>query len=70
MNPVIVVQVLWLVYLEIGIHLGGREFKLDDDDPGFLQTSGFSTGFANGHNKYPSAVSNASVGLATIWIGM
>jgi len=33
---------------------------------GFLQTSGFSTGFAN--NKYTSAVhvSSASVGLATI----
>jgi len=30
-------------------------------DPGFLQSSGFSTGFA---------VSNASVSLATIWIGV
>jgi len=28
-----------------------------------LQTSGFSTGFANGHYKYTSAVSSASVGL-------
>jgi len=30
---------------------------------GLLQTSGFSTGFANGHYKYMSAVSSASVGL-------
>jgi len=37
------------VYCRIGIHLEGREFKFDDADPGFLQTSGFSTGFANGH---------------------
>ena len=44
-------------YCRIGIHLEGREFKFDDADPGFLQTSGFSTGFANGHYKYPSAVS-------------
>jgi len=35
-------------------------------DPGFLQTSGFSTGFAN--DKYTSAVSSASVDLATLWI--
>jgi len=37
-------------------------------EPGFLLTSGFSTGFAKG--KYTSAVSSASVVLATIWIGV
>jgi len=36
--------------------------------PGYLQTSDFSTGFAN--DKYTSAVSNASVGLVTIWTGV
>jgi len=36
-------------------------------DPGFLHTSGFSTGFAN--DKYTSAVPSASVDLlATLWI--
>jgi len=28
----------------------------DEPDPGILQTLGFSTGFANGHCKYTSAV--------------
>ena len=32
----------------------------------YIQTLGFSTGFANGQYKYTSAVSSASVGLATI----
>jgi len=31
-----------------------------------LQTSGFSTGFANGHCKYTSAVFSAFVGFASI----
>ena len=38
-------------------------------DPGFLQTSGFSTGFAD-DKYYICAVSNASVGLVTISIGV
>ena len=35
----------------------------DQPDPGLLQTSCFSTGFANGHY---SAAPSASVGLPTI----
>jgi len=43
-----------------------ESFSCEDPDPGLLQTSGFSTVFANSHYKYTSAVSSASVGLATI----
>jgi len=32
-----------------------------------IQTSGFSTGFANGHYKYTSVLSSASVGLQWIF---
>ena len=51
----------------MGFHRGRREFMqvvMNLHDPGFLQTSGFSTGFAN--DKYTRIVSSASVGLATI----
>ena len=44
----VVTTCLWLITIEVGIHLGVRE-NCDDPDPGVLQTSGFSTGFANGH---------------------
>jgi len=38
---------------------------------GFCRPSLSFTGFANGHYKYTlSAVSSASVGLATIWFGV
>ena len=37
---------------------------MNHHDPGFLQISGFSTGFAN--DEYTSAMSSVSVGLATI----
>ena len=60
---------VWLVYVyrgSIGVSHLRHRVVLYLHDPGFLQTSGFSTGFAN--DKYTSAVSNASVGLATIWI--
>jgi len=36
----------------------------DEPDPGLVQTSGFSTGFSNGHSKYASAVSSAQ------WVGL
>ena len=62
-----VVTCLCLLW-EWAFHRGRREFTqqvvMNLHDPGFLKTSGFSTGFAN--DKYTSAVSNASVGLATI----
>jgi len=44
-------------------HLGRIE-SMKVHEPGFLLTSGFSTGFAK--DKYTSAVSSASVVLATI----
>ena len=43
-----------------------QSFSCEDPDLGLLQTSGFSTVFAISHYKYTSAVSSASVGLATI----
>ena len=57
----IVSCLLW----EYAFHLGRRvSVVMNLHDPGFLQTSGFSTGFAN--DKYTSAVFSASVGFATI----
>jgi len=44
-----VVTCLCLIAVGMDIHLGGRDLSCDDPDPGFLQTSGFSTGFANGY---------------------
>jgi len=43
-----------------------QSVSCDDPDPGLLQTSDLSTGFAKCHYKYTSSVSSASLGLATI----
>jgi len=64
MNLVSIVQVLWLMFT-VGIGISPRTQRvwvvMNLHDPGFLQTSGFSTSFAN--DKYTSAVPNASVGF-------
>jgi len=40
----------------------------DEPDPVLLQTSSFSTGFADGHYEYASTASSAFVTVATlIW---
>jgi len=58
-------HLLW----KLAFHQGYREFKLWWTC--FCRPSLSLTGFANGHYKYTlSAVSSASVGLATIWSGV
>jgi len=52
--------------VEIGIS-PAASLSCDQPDPELLQTSGFATGFANGHY---CAAPSASVGLPTIWIGV
>ena len=64
-------QVLYNLFMfTVGIGISPRMQKvqvvMNLHDLGFLQTSGFSTGFANDKCTSLSAVSNASVGLATI----
>jgi len=65
MNLVSTEQVLYFV-VEIGTSPRMQRdnyLSCDKPDLGLLQTSGFSTGFANGHFKYISAVSSAFVEL-------
>jgi len=60
----ILVRIAQVLYFDCGNgHFTYDAESLSCDECMLLHTSGFSTGFANGHYKYTSAVSSASVSL-------